>query len=104
MNKPTDLSKIPEQEKLTEEELHKRLGRYVAPAGLYELNKLRPFVGTVTATSTDSSQAAGTKPCSTTRSVPPVSPTARGSRRHSSSTPIGRCSRRPIRGAQVTFR
>ncbi len=48
MNKLTDLSKIPEQEKLTEEELHKRLGRYVAPAGLYELNKSRPFVGKVT--------------------------------------------------------
>ena len=33
--------------KLTEQELRKRLGDYVAPQGLYERNKARPFVGKV---------------------------------------------------------
>ena len=46
MNRMTDLSKVPEQ--LTESELRRRLGDYVAPAGLYERNKARPFVGAVT--------------------------------------------------------
>ncbi len=44
MNKMTDLSKT---EKLTENELRKRLGRYVAPIGLYDRNKGRPFVGKI---------------------------------------------------------
>jgi hypothetical protein len=46
MNKMTDLSKVPPQAH-TEEELKKRLGPYVAPAGLYSLNKARPFIGKV---------------------------------------------------------
>jgi hypothetical protein len=46
MNKMTDLSKaLPA---LTEADLHARLGPYVAPAGLYERNKARPFIGSVT--------------------------------------------------------
>jgi hypothetical protein len=46
MNKMTDLSKaIPA---LTEADLRARLGAYVAPAGLYERNKARPFIGSVT--------------------------------------------------------
>jgi hypothetical protein len=48
MNKMTDLSKTTEKEKLTEKELRKRLGDYVAPAGLYDRNKARPFAGKVT--------------------------------------------------------
>jgi hypothetical protein len=47
MNKMTDLSKVPPQTH-TEEELKARLGPYVAPAGLYALNKSRPFIGKVT--------------------------------------------------------
>ena len=49
----TDLSKVMPQvlaEKaapLSEAELRRRLGPYVAPAGLYALNKARPFVGKV---------------------------------------------------------
>ena len=43
----TDLSKLPPQAH-TEEELRARLGTYVAPSGLYALNKSRPFVGKVT--------------------------------------------------------
>jgi hypothetical protein len=46
MNKRTDLSKtLPA---LTEADLRARLGAYVAPAGLYERNKARPFIGSVT--------------------------------------------------------
>src|SRR6266540_5978140 len=45
MNRMTDLSKVPEQ--LTERELRRRLGEYVAPQGLYERNKTMPFVGAV---------------------------------------------------------
>src|ERR1700675_421459 len=48
MNKMTDLSKTTEKEKLTEKELRRRLGDYVAPAGLYDRNKARPFAGKVT--------------------------------------------------------
>src|SRR6266571_198451 len=48
MNKMTDLSKTEKREKLTENELRKRLGRYGAPIGLYDRNKARPFVGRVT--------------------------------------------------------
>lgn len=47
MNKMTDLAKAQAQ-KLTEQELRKRLGDYVAPQGLYDQNKVRPFVGKVT--------------------------------------------------------
>jgi hypothetical protein len=47
MNKMTDLSKLPAQTH-TEEELRARLGPYVAPSGLYALNKARPFIGKVT--------------------------------------------------------
>jgi hypothetical protein len=47
MNKMTDLSKTTEKQKLTETELRKRLGDYVAPAGLYDRNKARPFAGKV---------------------------------------------------------
>ena len=46
MNKPTDLSKIPPPS-LSEAELRARLGDHVAPAGLYALNKARPFIGSV---------------------------------------------------------
>src|SRR4051812_33335259 len=46
LNKPTDLTKVPGVP-LTEEQLHARLGEYVAPRGLYEANKTRPFVGAV---------------------------------------------------------
>ncbi len=47
MNKMTDLSKTAEHERLSEKDLRKRLGRYIAPAGLYERNKARPFAGRV---------------------------------------------------------
>jgi hypothetical protein len=47
MNKMTDLSRLPPQMH-TEDELRARLGPYVAPSGLYALNKSRPFVGKVT--------------------------------------------------------
>jgi hypothetical protein len=47
MNKPTDLSSAARNERMTEEELRKRLGHYVAPTGLYDRNKARPFVGKV---------------------------------------------------------
>ena len=47
MNKPTDPTK-PAVRALGEAELRNRLGRYVAPAGLYERNKPRPFAGRVT--------------------------------------------------------
>ena len=49
----TDLSKVMPQvlaetaAPLSEAELRRRLGPYVAPAGLYALNKARPFVGKV---------------------------------------------------------
>ncbi len=43
----TDLSKTAEHERLSEKDLRKRLGRYIAPAGLYERNKARPFAGRV---------------------------------------------------------
>ncbi len=46
MNKPIDLSHA-RQEKLTERKLHEHLGDYIAPAGLYELNKSKAFVGKV---------------------------------------------------------
>src|SRR6185436_2022404 len=46
MNRMTDVSKVPEP--LTEENLRERLGEYVAPQGLYERNRARPFVGSVT--------------------------------------------------------
>jgi hypothetical protein len=47
MNRVTDLSKAAGQERLTEEDLRKRLGHYIAPAGLYDANKARPFAGHV---------------------------------------------------------
>src|SRR5258706_2998887 len=46
VNKMTELSKAPPAP-MTEAELRKRLGPYVAPAGLYKLNKARPFAGNV---------------------------------------------------------
>src|SRR4051812_36435398 len=46
LNKPTDLTKVPGVP-LTEEQLHARLGPYVAPRGLYEASKSRPFAGAV---------------------------------------------------------
>ncbi|HXJ09542.1 MAG TPA: hypothetical protein VNH12_08535 [Burkholderiales bacterium] len=46
MNKPTDLAHLP-QATLTEEQLRTRLGPYVAPRGLYDAAKARPFVGAV---------------------------------------------------------
>ncbi|HZF18303.1 MAG TPA: hypothetical protein VE008_01210 [Burkholderiales bacterium] len=48
MNKPTDPTKPPTAEALKETDLRDRLGRYFAPAGLYEANKARPFAGRVT--------------------------------------------------------
>src|SRR5882672_6485982 len=48
MNKPTDPTKPPTAEALKETDLRARLGRYFAPAGLYEANKARPFAGRVT--------------------------------------------------------
>ena len=48
MNKLTDLTKTAEQGRLSEKDLRGRLGHYVAPQGLYELNKARPFAGRVT--------------------------------------------------------
>jgi hypothetical protein len=47
MNKTFDPSKTASQERLGEAELRGRLGRYIAPDGLYELNKARPFAGKV---------------------------------------------------------
>jgi hypothetical protein len=46
VNKPADPSKLT-RPALTEAELRSRLGAYVAPPGLYEQNKARPFVGAV---------------------------------------------------------
>ena len=46
MNKPADLKA--EGRALTEAELRTRLGAYVAPEGLYDANKARPFIGKVT--------------------------------------------------------
>jgi len=46
VNKPTDLAHVPEAP-LTEEQLRARLGPYVAPRGLYDAAKARPFVGAV---------------------------------------------------------
>src|SRR3954471_24573165 len=40
-------SGVPRADHTTEEELRKRLGAYVAPTGLYDRNKARPFVGKV---------------------------------------------------------
>src|SRR5882672_9786770 len=48
MNKLTDPTKTAEQGRLSEKDLRGRLGHYVAPQGLYELNKARPFAGRVT--------------------------------------------------------
>jgi hypothetical protein len=48
VNKMTDLSHPPENERLTERDLRERLGEYVAPSGLYDRNKTRPFAGRVT--------------------------------------------------------
>ena len=48
MNKMTDLSKTKETAKLTEQELRRRLGDYVAPRGLYDRTKVMPFGGKVT--------------------------------------------------------
>ena len=48
MNKMTDLTKTPDQRGLTEKELRKRLGNYIAPQGLYDQNKAKPFAGKVT--------------------------------------------------------
>ena len=45
MNKPVEEMKPIENMKLTEKDLRKKLGEYVAPVGLYDLNKSRPFVG-----------------------------------------------------------
>ncbi|MFA6312452.1 MAG: hypothetical protein WCV99_09280 [Sterolibacterium sp.] len=47
MNKPNDLSKPQPKTQLTEQELRRCLGDYVAPQGLYDRNKARPFVGEV---------------------------------------------------------
>ncbi|HYC47425.1 MAG TPA: hypothetical protein VED01_18280 [Burkholderiales bacterium] len=47
MNRPTDLA-ADAVRPVTEEDLRARLGRYVAPRGLYERNRARPFVGRVT--------------------------------------------------------
>ena len=44
----TDLSRPSENERLTERNLRERLGEYVAPSGLYDRNKTRPFAGRVT--------------------------------------------------------
>jgi hypothetical protein len=48
VNKPVEEMKPIENMKLTEKDLRKKLGEYVAPVGLYDLNKSRPFVGKVT--------------------------------------------------------
>ena len=48
MNKMTDPTKAPDQRALTEQDLRKRLGKYVAPQGLYDQNKAKPFAGKVT--------------------------------------------------------
>src|SRR6267142_502708 len=48
MNKLTDPTKTAEHGRLSEKDLRGRLGHYVAPQGLYELNKARPFAGRVT--------------------------------------------------------
>ena len=48
MNKMVDPRGASPQEQLTENQLRDRLGSYVAPAGLYERNKARPFAGQVT--------------------------------------------------------
>jgi len=48
MNRISDLGKTADQPKMTEEDLRARLGAYVAPRGLYEQNRVRPFVGRVT--------------------------------------------------------
>lgn len=47
MNKMTELVKA-RRPTFTDKELGEKLGDYVAPAGLYDQNKSRPFVGTVT--------------------------------------------------------
>jgi len=48
MNKLTDLANPAAQARLSEKDLRGQLGQYVAPQGLYELNKSRPFAGHVT--------------------------------------------------------
>jgi hypothetical protein len=48
MNKPTDPTRPAATEPPSEATLRARLGQYVAPAGLYERNKARPFAGRVT--------------------------------------------------------
>ena len=48
MNKMTDPAQSAGQPRLTEQDLRKRLGDYVAPQGLYDQNKARSFVGKVT--------------------------------------------------------
>jgi len=48
VNKMTELAQAAARQRLTEKELRKRLGGYVAPQGLYDRNKARPFVGKVT--------------------------------------------------------
>ena len=47
MNKMTEPLRA-DPRNLTEREIRKRLGDYTAPAGLYDRNKARPFVGKVT--------------------------------------------------------
>jgi hypothetical protein len=48
MNKPNDLVKPASNRQHSEKELRKKLGHYHAPEGLYDRNKARPFVGSVT--------------------------------------------------------
>ena len=47
MNKMTDPPKAQDQHRLTEDDLRRHLGNYVAPRGLYDQNKAKPFVGRV---------------------------------------------------------
>ena len=47
MNKPTDLLAARARDETTESDLRARLGKYIAPSGLYDQNKHRPFVGHV---------------------------------------------------------
>src|SRR5258708_37806834 len=47
MNRMSDPPKTASPQKLTETQLRERLGRYIAPSGLYDRNKGRPFVGKI---------------------------------------------------------
>jgi hypothetical protein len=50
VNKMNDVTKTGGNAALTEKDLHKRLGDYVAPTGLYDKTKAMPFVGRVSCT------------------------------------------------------